>query len=131
MKLHLLMLLAPLTIIRERLVDGLEQVVEFIDNGLEFAGDLLATGTGFFGEFIQSESGRVSTKRGLPVAWTGGLLVAAAVFLPAPTQAGCHVRGGYCTAQWQCALWCMIQNCNKTFHCDTKDDANVCDCYDF
>ena len=131
MKLLLLTLLAPLTIIRERVVNRIEQVVEFIDNGLELAGDLLANRTGFFGEFILSESGRVSTKRGFPVAWTGGLLVAAAVLLPAPTEAACHEHGGYCTAQWHCALWCMMKNCNQSFYCDTEKDANVCDCYEY
>ncbi len=36
---------------------------------------------GFIAEFARSESGEVSPKQGFPVAWTGGLLVAAMVVL--------------------------------------------------
>ena len=71
---------------------------------VEVAGSAL--GSGFIAEFARSESGEVSPKQGFPVAWTGGLLIAAAVVLGAPdtARAGqCSARGGSCTADWQCA----------------------------
>ena len=52
---------------------------------VEVAGSAL--GSGFIAEFVRSESGEVSPKQGFPVAWTGGLLIAAAVVLGAPDTA--------------------------------------------
>ena len=59
---------------------------------VEVAGSAL--GSGFIAEFVRSESGEVSPKQGFPVAWTGGLLVAAAVVFGTPPRASadCGVR---------------------------------------
>ena len=44
-------------------------------------------------EFVTSESGYVSPRTGLPVAWVVGLLLAAAVVLaPDPAEAACDVE---------------------------------------
>ena len=47
-------------------------------------------GSGFLADFVLSESGEVSPEQGFPVAWTGGLLVAAMVVLGSPPQDGLH-----------------------------------------
>ena len=52
-----------------------------------------ALGSGFIAEFARSESGEVNPKQGLPVAWTGGLLVAAMVVLGSPPQTVAHCGG--------------------------------------
>ena len=50
-------------------------------------------GSGFLADFVLSESGEVSPEQGFPVAWTGGLLVAAMVVLGSPPQAAAHCNG--------------------------------------
>ena len=88
-----------------------------------------ALGSGFIAEFVRSESGEVSPKQGFPVAWTGGLLIAAAVVLGAPDTAragACSAQGGSCTADWQCASFCAHKNCTDLFWCDA--DYDICYC---
>ena len=95
---------------------------------VEVAGSAL--GSGFIAEFVRSESGEVSAKQGFPVAWTGGLLIAAAVVLGAPDTAraeSCSVQGGSCNATWQCASFCASVNCADEFWCDVDD--NKCHCW--
>ena len=71
---------------------------------VEAAGSAL--GSGFIAEFVRSESGEVSPKQGFPVAWTGGLLVAAMVVLGSPPQAAAH-----------CPYW-AYKNCSSTAQCN-------------
>ena len=61
MKNLLLMLFALLAVIGERLSSAIEQ-----------AGELLTSRTGFVGEFIMNESGRVNPEQGFRVAWAAG-----------------------------------------------------------
>ena len=94
---------------------------------VEVAGSALESG--FIAEFVRSESGEVSPKQGFPVAWTGGLLIAAAVVLGAPDTARaerCEVRGGSCNAKWQCASFCASKNCTNEFHCNVQKDECHC-----
>ena len=64
---------------------------------------------GFIADFVRSESGEVDPKQGLPVAWTGGLLIAAMVILGSPPQAaascGWTVR---CVHDAMCLQYCMV-----------------------
>ena len=60
---------------------------------VEVAGSALESG--FIAEFVRSESGEVSLKQGFPVAWTGGLLVAAMVVLGSPPQVAAHCNGSF------------------------------------
>ena len=94
--------------------------------GIESALD----GSGFVGEFVRSESGRVNPEQGFRLAWAAGVIVAAMVVLGAPdtARAGrCSASGGSCTAKWQCASFCASKNCTDEFYCST--DRNECDCY--
>ena len=99
------------------------------DDLFEAAGSAL--GSGFIAEFARSESGEVSPKQGFPVAWTGGLLIAAAVVLGAPdtARADCSVQGGSCNATWQCASFCASESCTGGFWCEA--DADKCHCWDY
>ena len=97
---------------------------------VEVAGSAL--GSGFIAEFVRSESGEVSPKQGFPVAWTGGLLIAAAVVLGAPDTAraeDCSVQGGSCNAHWQCASFCASESCTGGYWCDVPKDE--CHCWDY
>ena len=94
---------------------------------VEAAGSAL--GSGFIAEFVRSESGEVNAKQGFPVAWTGGLLIAAAVVLGAPDTAragACSAQGGSCDANWQCASFCAHKNCTDGFACDIPKDTCHC-----
>ena len=79
---------------------------------VEAAGSAL--GSGFIAEFVRSESGEVSAKQGFPVAWTGGLLVAAMVVLGSPPQASAHCSGvlhwSGCYSSAACNYWCGFHN---------------------
>ena len=92
------LLLAVLTIIGECLWSAIQQV-----------GQLLTSRTSFIGEFITCESGRGRPQQALPVAWTGGLLIAAMVILGSPPQAaascGWTVR---CVHSAMCLQYCMV-----------------------
>ena len=44
-------------------------------------------GSGFLGEFIPSESGRVNPEQGFRLAWAAGVIVAAMVVLGTPPKA--------------------------------------------
>ena len=94
---------------------------------VEVAGSALESG--FIAEFVRSESGEVSPNQGFPVAWTGGLLIAAAVVLGAPDTAKaevCSEVGGSCNANWQCASFCASKNCTDMFFCNIAHDECVC-----
>ena len=68
-----------------------------------------APGSGFLADFVLSESGEVSPEQGFPVAWTGGLLVAAMVVLGSPPQAAAHCGGLHsisCNNNNDCRIRC-------------------------
>ena len=74
---RLLMLLALFAVLGERLWSAIEQ-----------AGELLTTG--FVGELIRSESGRVNPEQGFRLAGAAGVIVAAMVGLGTPPKAAAH-----------------------------------------
>ncbi len=85
-------------------------------------------------EFVTSESGYVSPRTGLPVAWVVGLLLAAAVVLaPDPAEArtckkgptplkDCHKKEEYCGD-----ICDNDKKCDR-YMCSVHDD-DVCYCY--
>ena len=86
-------------------------------------------------EFIVSESGVVSARTGLPVAWVVGLLLAAAVILgPDPAEAS-TCKKGYLTLrdchkkQKYCGMKCSEgwRKCSR-YMCSVHDD-DLCYCY--
>ena len=86
---------------------------------MEVAGSAL--GSGFIAEFVRSESGEVSPKQGFPVAWTGGLLVAAMVVLGMPEKASAACPGSIpkqCSRQSDCKI-----PCHTVFGCDYYCDS--------
>ena len=68
--------------------------------------------SGFLADFVLSESGEVSPEQGFPVAWTGGLLVAAMVVLGSPPQAAAHCNGSShyygCDTNSECDIHCEV-----------------------
>ena len=90
-------------------------------------------GSGFLADFVLSESGEVSPEQGFPVAWTGGLLVAAMVVLGSPPQAAAHCpHYGYnnCDSNAQCYTYCRNRGCSGGA-CETKCEEKkhtVCKC---
>ena len=91
-----------------------------------------ALGSGFLAEFARSESGEVCPKQGFPVAWTGGLLIAAMVVLGSSAQpaAACpsHATSG-CSSNAQCTYYCYIAHGCTSGHCCTSSDGSThCDC---
>jgi hypothetical protein len=84
-------------------------------------------------EFVTSESGYVSPRTGLPVAWVVGLLLAAAVVLaPDPAEAACEE--GYITVEdcidneQSCAQRCDEGKHCSSYTCSVYDD-DLCYCY--
>ncbi len=81
--------------------------------------------------FILSESGYVSPRTGLPVAWVVGLLLAAAVVLaPDPAEAACNpitFRWDDCTSMG-CAMYCSEGRgcCNS--QCEEDRGEVYCQC---
>ena len=115
------LLLAVLTIIGECLWSAIQQV-----------GELLTRRTGFIGEFITCESGRARPQQALPVAWTGGLLIAATVILGTPPKAAAHCpHYGYnnCSSNAQCEAYCRNRGCSG-WNCKVQCEENhtVCVC---
>ena len=87
-------------------------------------------GSGFLADFVLSESGEVSPEQGFPVAWTGGLLVAAMVVLGSPPQAAAHCNNTYhysgCSNDTECSHYCshhMSSNCSGS--CKGPSGTNV------
>jgi hypothetical protein len=80
----------------------------------------------FMAEFLASETGFVRQRHGLPVAWTAGVLVAAAVILgmPGKAEAYCRQFPG-CAGDAACAAQCQYSGC-ATGWCHTP---NECVCY--
>ena len=106
---------APLGIIGERLSSAIEQ-----------AGGLLTTRTGFVGEFIMNESGRVNPEQGFRLAWTGGLLLAAAVFLGTPNPSSACPSTGSCSSKADCEGYCRGGSNNQ---CSGTCSAQLCHCW--
>ncbi len=88
-----------------------------------------APGSGFLADFVLSESGEVSPEQGFPVAWTGGLLVAAMVVLGSPPQAAAHCNGSShlygCNTNNGCAAHCAHHAGND---CGGSCDYGICVC---
>lgn len=81
-------------------------------------------------EFITSESGAVPPRTGLPVAWTAGVLVAAAVVLGTPETSAAHCGAAYHYFPNYCYAWKCYNFCHNEHGCDTGvciDDYN-CAC---
>ena len=92
----------PLAIIGERFSSAIEQT-----------GELLTSRTGFVGEFIMNESGRVNPEQGFRFAWAAGVIVAAMVVLGTPPKAAAHhhcstVESTGCVTDLQCRMWCQV-----------------------
>ena len=85
-------------------------------------------GSGFLADFVLSESGEVSPEQGFPVAWTGGLLVAAMVVLGSPPQAAAHCNGSShyygCNTNTECAHHCS----HHVNGCGGSCDYGICVC---
>ena len=99
------MLTAPLAVIGERLSSPIEQVCE-----------LFMSRTGFVGEFIMNESGRVNPNQGLRLAWAAGVIVAAMVVLGTPPRATAHCASGHpwnCPSHQYCQMACAYHGCNS------------------
>ena len=88
-----------------------------------------APGSGFLADFVLSESGEVSPEQGFPVAWTGGLLVAAMVVLGSPPQAAAHCNGSAhlygCDTNSECAVHCEVHGGPD---CGGSCDYGICVC---
>ena len=70
-------------------------------------------GSGFLGEFILSESGRVNPEQGFRLAWAAGVIVAAMVVLGTPPQAAAHCSGSHyygCNSTSECDGFCAQHN---------------------
>ena len=116
------MLSGPLAVLGERLSSAIEQ-----------AGELLTSRTGFVGEFIMNESGRVNPEQGFRFAWAAGLIVAAMVVLGTPPKAAaygsCGSSSSGCVTNGQCTMWCQIyQGCNWG-QCRQFGNSKYCLCY--
>ena len=90
-------------------------------------------GSGFIGELIRSESGRVNPEQGFRLAWAAGVIVAAMVVLGSPPKAVAHHSCGSsssgCVSNGQCTMWCQIyQSCNYG-QCRQVNNSKYCLCY--
>ena len=90
-------------------------------------------GSGFLGEFILSESGRVNPEQGFRLAWAAGVIVAAMVVLGTPPKAAAHHSCGSsssgCVSNGQCTMWCQIyEGCNWG-QCEKRGNKRYCLCY--
>ena len=116
------LLLAVLTITGECLWSAIQQL-----------GELLTSRTGFIGEFITCESGRGRPQQAIPVAWTGGLLIAATVILSTPHKAAAHCpHWGYdnCDSTSQCLNYCIVRHGCWEAKCKFVESENkdICRC---
>ena len=99
-------------------------LVAAAENLFEVAAQAIASvpGSGFLADFVLSESGEVSPEQGFPVAWTGGLLVAAMVVLGSPPQAAAHCNGSShyygCHSDTECSHYCAHHWANCGGNCD-------------
>lgn len=97
---------------------------------LTFLHRLLTSEAGVVQPFLANESGFISSRRGLPVAWTAGVLVVAAAFLgmPEPVRAYSHSSEHYCgwlTGASNCESRCInVYGCPKYASC-----SNHCKCF--
>ena len=85
---------------------------ERLGSGIEQASDLLTNRTGFVGELIMSESGRVNPEKGFRLAWAAGVIVTAMVVLGSPPQAAAHPYclkyTVSCVHDAMCLQYCMV-----------------------
>ena len=98
--------------------------------GIESALD----GSGFIGEFVRSESGRVNPEQGFRVAWAAGVIVAAMVVLGTPPQAAascgntsisCTLPGGNA----MCLQICTVhRGCNSGYCQPVCENHGLCIC---
>ena len=63
-------------------------------------------GSGFLGEFILSESGRVNPEQGFRLAWAAGVIVAAMVVLGTPPPVAACPQGNSCSSKADCEGYC-------------------------
>ena len=65
-------------------------------------------GSGFLGEFILSESGRVNPEHGFRLAWAAGVIVAAMVVLGTPPKVSACPGSisKSCSSGWDCRIPC-------------------------
>ena len=88
-------------------------------------------GSGFLGEFILSESGRVNPEQGFRLAWAAGVIVAAMVVLGTPEKAAAHCpHWGYdnCDSTAQCANYCIVVHGCWEAVCFKQVNKWVCRC---
>ena len=111
-------------------------LVAAAENLFEVAAQAIASvpGSGFLADFVLSESGEVSPEQGFPVAWTGGLLVAAMVVLGSPPQAAAHCggleSGESCFSDSYCAAFCWNHNeCGGSCQGNTSTQSGICACW--
>ena len=95
---------------------------------LTFFHRLLTSESGVVQPFLANESGFISSRRGLPVAWTVGVLVVASALLGAPeTVRANHVfkLGTSCSDPGDCTLSCI----NHFGFDDSSCRYDGCYCY--
>ena len=91
-------------------------------------------GSGFIGEFILSESGRVNPEQGFRLAWAAGVIVAAMVVLGTPPKAAAHhqcssTTSSVCVSDGQCGMWCQVwEGCNWGVCHNPGEDDSYCQC---
>ena len=93
---------------------------------LTFFHRLLMSESGVVQPFLANESGFISSRRGLPVAWTVGVLVVASALLGAPETVRaddhyCGSVGGTSNCEYRCI---MKYGCPKYATC-----GSLCKCF--
>ena len=98
------------------LVAAAKDLFEVATQGIESALD----GSGFIGEFVRSESGRVNPEQGFRVAWAAGVIVAAMVVLGTPPKAAASCGTSIACnngSNAMCMQYCTVfQGCDSG-HC--------------
>ena len=109
------------------MLSGLLAVIgERLSSAIEQAGELLTSRTGFVGAFIMNESGRVNPEQGFRFAWTGGLLLAGAVFLGTPNPSPACPQGPECSSKADCEGYCRGASNNQCS--GTCSNSGICYC---
>ena len=112
----------------EKIQTAIAAAVSHAAGGIESALD----GSGFIGEFIRNESGRVNPEQGFRFAWAAGLIVAAMVVLGSPpkAEASCNYSSSGCVRHGQCTMWCQIyRGCNYGQCYFPNSPISYCQCY--
>lgn len=93
---------------------------------LTFFHRLLTSESGVVQPFLANESGFISSRRGLPVAWTVGVLVAGAALLGTPEKA--EASCGYlknCSDDGTCTSRCInVTGCSRGL-CEWVEIDNI------